>query len=447
MAIPRVSDLQRFTGLAKKPFVLLGIAVLMLVACVLVGRDFSVRLDRDIASIPLAMGMGLIQVILLAFTGYLLGMAASVFAFGKLWRDDYLLTHTPEDPRDPEVYLVRVGDRTLPFWMMVLGATTLALLVLQAATDGYFLQFPNRAYPLVEFRSNSAVGQTRAMSTIVQRSLDRRIPGDSLRQRSAELLASDDAEVRGHAAWFVGRLHLVSLDAHLRPMLNDAEPSVREQAAIALGQLGVEQGVLSLELALETENDPDVRVALIVGMGLSRHAHAAKTLGDLLPSLSDQSRPYALWAIAEAEQLCLGDRVLRYAGTSYPVETRCAAMEAMKKLATPDQLEGLDAVFYGDDPWCPLRVWHGRSSNRVTRDFYRILVSGERLHEKAIDATFNVADPSLIDWLAAIVNNEDQAQLDRKHARRVYDLLDPAYPRAPRIAKGCEDFETMGESP
>lgn len=419
----------------------------MLVVCVLVGRDFAARLDHDIASVPLAMGLGLIQLILLGFSGYLLGMALSVFAFGKPWRDDYLLVHTPEDILDPDVYLVRIGDKTLPFWMMVAATTTFSLLVLQAATGGYLLQFPNRAYPLVEFRSDSAIGQMRGMSTIVERSLDQRLSGDALRQRSAELLASEDPDVRGHAAWFVGRLHLVSLDAHLRPMLNDVDAGVREQTAIALGQLGVEQGVRALESALQREDDLKVRAALIVGMGLSRDAHAARTLSESLPSFSDENRPLALWAIAESEQLCLGDRVMRYAGTSYPLETRCAAMEAMKKLATAPHLEGLDAIYHGEDVWCELRVWHGRSSSRIKRDFYRILVSAERIREKAIDATYNVADPSLVDWLASIVNNEDEPQLDRKHARRVYDLIDPANPLAPRVAKGCEDLEKTGEKP
>lgn len=441
MLLPRVSDLRHFTRLAEKPFSLLAVALIAVVACVGYGMWLAPRLDSEIASVPVAMLLALVQLLLLLFSGYLLGMALSVFAFGKTWRDEKLLVYTPENLSDPNAYLARLGDKTLPFWMVVASATAVVLFCLQVGAGSYFLQIPNRAYPLVQLRAASPLGQTRAMAEVVQRNLDRYLSPDDLRKRSAELLASDDAGVQAQAAWLVGRLHLISLEPHVRALLSHPDPSVREQAAIAEGQLGVESGILALQEALIDESEESVRIALIVGIGLSRNAAAARFLSQRLPVFSDETRPYALWAIGESEQLCEAERVAVYAAPEYPLATRCTAMESLKKLATAPQLEVLTAVFDGDDPWCELRVWHGRSSSRIKRDFYRIMVSGERLHEKAIDAAYNIADPSLVDWLARIVNDPQQAQLDRKHARRVYDLLDPAYPMAPRVATGCVPTE------
>lgn len=437
MALPRVSDLKRFTQLSKQPFLLLACGVALWILNVMYGRWAGPTIDHELASVAVAFALVCLQALLSILSAYLLAMALSVFVLGISWRDQYLLPYTPPNPRDPEAYLARIGDKTLPFWSIVLAISLVSIALTHRASDNYFLQFPNRGFQLVSFRSESPLSQQRAMREIVRRDLARYLDPNDLRERMRVFLASEHPEVRAQAAWTAGRLQLISLEPDIRALMQHPDADVRAQAAIAEGQLRTADGIRALLSALSNETDEHALEAALVGIGLSRNPDASLKLSRTLHTLPSAVQPTGLWAIGESEALCAASAVLHFTQTEFPLEVRCAALESLKKIGTTEQLDALRAIYQAEDAWCELRVWHGRSSDPIKKDFYRIVTSAERTHEKAMDAIFNVAGPGLQDELAHIVNNTQAERLDRKHARRLYDLLDPAHPRTPREARNC----------
>src|SRR5699024_1219635 len=114
-------------------------------------------------SMPIAAGVLLLQTCWIVLSGYLLGMALSVFALGPAWRDTHLMPVTRRNLKDPESYLKRVGDHTLVFWVMVTVMVIMTTFLVQIVGRGYYLHFPTRGYHLVSFRGNSPAGQQRAI--------------------------------------------------------------------------------------------------------------------------------------------------------------------------------------------------------------------------------------------------------------------------------------------
>lgn len=438
---PRVSDLRHLTSWSRHPFRLLALALVLGAVCVVYGLWAVDVLDHQLRSIPSAMLILLGQFVLLVASSYALGMAVAVFAFGTEWRDTHLIPVKRFERKNPETYLARLSDRTLPYWALTAAVFLTLSVGVHASSGGYLFQFPSRAYPLVSLRADTSAAQLRGLNDLVRKDLDRHLDADALRTRLSELLASDDAQVRAAAAWAVGRTQSVALELHVRQMLADPDPEVRIEAAITEGQLGVIPGLDAVIARLDVETDETVQTALVISLGLARDPAAVPGIVRALPVFADALRPYALWALGEIEDLCTADAVMRYAGPRYPLETRCASLDAMKRLSTPAQLSALDAVFHEEDAWCEQIRWYGRGSSLLEAGVARTIVRAERTRKKAIDAIYNVADASLTEWLASVVNDEGYAHLDRRHARRVYDHLDTTHALRTREAEGCAPTE------
>lgn len=442
MAFPRVSDLKRFTSLAQRPFSLLGVGAAVWIATTLFGRWAAPTIDHTLTSVAIAFAIVCLHLLFAVGAAYLIGMALSVFALGTPWRDRYLLPYLPPNPRDPEAYLARIGDKTLAFWTIILLVSIASIALTHRASDNYLLQFPSRGFQLVSFRSESPVSQQRAMREIVRRDLARYLDPDDLRERMRVYLAADSPDVRAQAAWTVGRLQIISLEPDIRALLRHPDETVRIEAAIAEGQLRTARGTRALIDAMQREQHTDVLEAILIAIGLSRNADASMQAADFMEQLPDSVRPAALWAIGESGAVCAAQTVLHYADEDQSHETRCAAMENLKKIGTVDQLDAFREQFRREDEWCELQTWYGRSADPIRREFHRVIVSAERRREKALDALFNAAGPNLKEDLATIINDTSQERLDRKHARRLYDLLDPAHPRTPREARNCPTDRT-----
>lgn len=442
MVLPRVADLKRFTSLAQRPFSLLATGASLWIMSTIFGRWAAPAIDHNLTSVGLAFAILCIHLLSSIFAAYLFGMAISVFALGTPWRDRYLVPYIPPNPRNPEAYLARIGDKTLAFWTIILLVTLASIAFTHRASDNYLLQFPSRGFQLVSFRSDNPVSQQRAMREIVRRDLARHLNPDDLRERMRVYLAADSDEVRAQAAWTVGRLQIISLEPDVRTLLKHPSEPVRIEAAIAEGQLRTANGIRALTDALNHEQHTDVLEAILIAIGLSRNTDAAMQVSKIIDQLPDAAQPAALWAIGESSATCAAQTVLTFTTDTHPHTTQCAAMESLKKIATTKQIHALREQFYQDDAWCELQTWYGRSADPIRREFHRVIVSAERTREKALDALFNIAGPNLKEDLATIINDTAQERLDRKHARRLYDLLDPAHPRTPREARNCPTEHT-----
>ena len=88
------------------------------------------------------------------------------------------------------------------------------------------------------------------------------------------LVTDPDARIRRRAAIAVGRVGLVEGVAMLAPLLNDPEPEVRQMAAFGLGLIGDRTAVATLTPALQ-DSDPRVRGRAAEALGLIGDPSAA----------------------------------------------------------------------------------------------------------------------------------------------------------------------------
>ena len=442
MAFPRVSDFSLVSRIARVPLRLHVVAGVSVACTVVYGQFASGALDQTIrasgqAWIVLAVGLTLLVV-----SSFIVAMSLGAVAFGPEWREQDLVQTTPEIPRNADNYVQRMGDKTGAFYVIFIAVAGLMLLLTQLISGPWVTRFHERGFVLAEYRSRIPTAQIRGLTGVVRYRLDELIGADALRARLQELLESPSPLVRAEAAWAVGRLGVSSLEPRVRALIDDESFEVQVQALHAVGTLATPSGIQRLRaMVADASLDPDLLKQVLVAIGLTRNPDAARGILERLDSLTGELQVYALWAIAESGDVCASPEVLRFASEEFPDETRCAATDALKKIATTEMNEQIRALFQTEDPWCDRVVWYGRSSRSTISDFHRIIVSAERLREKVMDADFNTQVPDTTHWLASIVNDPETNWMDRKHARQLFHLLNNA-PNAllePRTFLGCPE--------
>lgn len=122
----------------------------------------------------------------------------------------------------------------------------------------------------------------------------------------SSFVESPDAETRARAARALGRLRTRAAMAGIMALARDPEPSVRAEAAFALGQTADTGDALNAWL--RTEGDPAVRAAIVEGLGKQGDAAVIPTL---LLSLRARSATLAPALEAEAAAVALGRLAMR----------------------------------------------------------------------------------------------------------------------------------------
>lgn len=445
MAIPRVSDLQFLTFLARSSTTMIAASALS----VLGALGFSVwagpYIEQQATSPFLAMTLVTLQIGFALFAGYLVGMAVAAALFGAGWVSESLVPRVILKPSDPDSLARRISDKTGSFWGLCAAAAIAFVVGGHFAGQKMLFNFPDRGLVLTEFRSDSSAAKLRGLRGIVDHSLDQRVAGDVLFLRIGELLGDDDAAVRARAAWAVGRLGLVSLERPLLSALDDEHSLVRQRAAIALGRIRsvdtasaladlLDRSLQTLQAVPDDSDTLDELEAAIVGLGISRRAHSGRVVSERLTEIPEEHQTLALWSIGEAGALCAHDELIaRASDPAQPREIRCAAADALKKVSTDADVDALESLFESSDDFhCAQVLWQDWTTDRFGADVVLIVVDSERFHEKLLDSLFNIAHVGLRQWLREVVNNEDNLRLDRLHARELHDYLDDGPPRPVR---------------
>lgn len=115
-------------------------------------------------------------------------------------------------------------------------------------------------------------------------------------------------------------------------LLADGDPRVRRRAAIAVGRVGLREGVDAL-LPIVGDSDPVVREAAAFGLGLLGDPHAAAALTPLLAGASDPASALVAGRAAEALGL-IGERVLAQRASGAAPSTQSPAAVAFDTTAT-----------------------------------------------------------------------------------------------------------------
>lgn len=442
MALPRVSDIHLLAKPARNSNVLYVGALLSVVAMFGWGFWAEGYLDHQASSAGLAWLIVLISVILILGSALMVAMAIGTVVFGDSWREEHLVRFTPNNPLDPRVLEHRILDKTASFYTILGGVVVLLFISLQMSTSPWLTKFPSRGYVLSEFRSASELAQISGLRGVVRHRLDAVMGAEPLRERLLELMDSPSEEVRAQAVWATGRLGVTALDIRIRQALDDPSPKVRDEALYAMGTLATTAGIrLIIERIKADDPASETTIAnqLSIAAGLTRNLDASRLLLERLPKLSVEQKQFALWAIAESGDVCAAPTILQLAKSAEDVETRCSAMNALKRIVPIELVPALRELYEGEDPWCDRKIWFGRSSMLTESDFHRILVNAERFREKIMDANFNAHASDSVHWYASIVNNPETNWMDRKHARYLFHILNNA-PNAllePQNLKKC----------
>jgi HEAT repeat protein len=138
-----------------------------------------------------------------------------------------------------------------------------------------------------------------------------------LQPATAAARASDDLGLRLSGLRILGRLKQQSSVAVLTPMLTDKVLGVRRESAKALISIGGAKAAGPMLESAKTEDDPETRALMIIGVGKLGDPKQAKGLESLLESSSESTR------LAATQSLCaLGSK---------------KGLEAAKKLLTSSE--------------------------------------------------------------------------------------------------------------
>jgi hypothetical protein len=126
------------------------------------------------------------------------------------------------------------------------------------------------------------------------------VPSNALNELAGNALRpGKDITLRLNAMRVIARMKLPGAPGILTPMLNDRSLGVRREAARGLTRIGNARSAQPLLVAAKTEDDPETRALMIVGVGKLGDVKQAKGLESLLESSSESTR------LAATQALCL----------------------------------------------------------------------------------------------------------------------------------------------
>lgn len=96
-----------------------------------------------------------------------------------------------------------------------------------------------------------------------------------------KLVADSDPRIRRRAALAIGRVGLIDGVAAVQPLLSDSDPDVRQMAAFALGLIADKSSVAALTSALQ-DADPRVRGRAAEALGLIGDPASAAAVGEMV---------------------------------------------------------------------------------------------------------------------------------------------------------------------
>ena len=151
----------------------------------------------------------------------------------------------------------------------------------------------------------------------------------------AELLLDGDDEVRAAAAEALGRAGPAALPALLRAARDEA-PNVRESAATAMGELGVEASLDWLIEAAHSDPDRSVREAAVAAMGALGNDRAVGPLLDLVAGGPPTVRRRAIAALTVFDDDRIEPAIRRAALDRNPGVRETAEMVVGRQVRDPD---------------------------------------------------------------------------------------------------------------
>jgi hypothetical protein len=380
---------------------------------------------------------------LLLASGVAVGLGVATLLFGDGWRRRVLLGEQVAAPSEDEVELGAraLADNLLPAVAIVVAAILLQVAVNGAVHDRYLSRYANEGYFATLLRSPSTDDNVMALRELVN-PMNREARGhEVIREGVWSACRSPDATVRAWAFWAAGRLGVVKAVPLLQRATREAGGDERAQAIEALARLEVPGlGRDLVSLLPRTIGDRESQGAVLRALAVVHEPTAGPAVAALLDGLEADLRAPAWAAIAASGDVRLHAEVARRFAEAATHAEQCAIAEAVKAVATTDELRQLGDWFVAEPTRglerCDEVAYRSRSIPDDPSPPKQVLVIRESLRMKVFVALFNIAAPGTTEWLQNVVNDVSEEKMIRVRAEKLLEVIRSAPPREPRRPPG-----------
>lgn len=347
---------------------------------------------------------------------YLVTVLIGDLTFPGPWRETVFLDRGPGDlERAP------VRDHSGEF-LVILALAVLANGVgLNYVNGGFLERYHNVGYFQVRLRSDDPEERIAAYEDLTRDMNFALWEQPEIQKLILDGFDDPSPEVRTMAVWSAGTIDLQRARPELIDLMgSDPSPSVVAQSALALGKLGTTPLAReAIEEMLARADSPDSKVGALRALGLMGSRQSVERILPLLDSQNDDVMLHAFWALRKIGSEEARPAVRRIVDTQPPLLKQCAAYDALKKVATDEDMLWARRMYQTGtfDEECDERIWRERDGDK-----HRILI-GDSFREKLLKIVANQAARDHRDWFQRIVNDPDADSRLREVASEVIRQL------------------------
>lgn len=430
-------DLSFFAAMAKSEQ-RMNVGAAVSFACSLAWGWVTARYVTDTsASVAINLVLIWVQWGLLLLAGCWAGLRLSSLLFGTPWRARVLLGEPVPTDLSEEGLVQGFSENRAPFFGLLACAILLSWGAVQLSTNNYLTRYNTEGYYATMLRSDAPVEQVAALQEVCGVLAAETRAARPVRERVAFLVLHGDGEVKPWAIWAAGQMGIRSVEGALLDALASKDDGIRAEAALAVARLELTSAGPALLAALpEVITTPRTARAYLQAVARLRLPAAGRLLLPLVELMAPEVRIAAWRAIGRSGDLALAPQVwARFDTATNPVE-RCAIADALKFLATADQLAPMGA-------WFDARPRRGTEACAAAELSDRPVQSGDRpdtfeeleretLRTKMMIAIFNIAGPGTDAWVKELAANREEPSDLRAKGREILELLEHAAPRTER---------------
>lgn len=352
---------------------------------------------------------------LVLIASFLLTVLIGDLTFPGPWRETVFLGNSQEN-----LDQAPVSNHSGEFLVILLLAIVVNAFGLNVATGGFLERYHTVGYFRVWLRADEPDRRLQAFEKMT-RDVNFQL-WDNTEVQELVLDAFDDpsAEVREMAAWSAGKMDILQAREGLIKLVDDDNPHVAAEAAIALGKLGLDTTARrAIESRLSATDEVTAQVGALRGLGLMGSDRSVSTVVKLIDSDDDEVMTNAFWALRKIGSEKARPAVRKSLENADSPLKRCAAFDAMKKVASDEDVLWARREYQTGDfgKPCESRVWEERDGEK------RYITIGDSYREKLLKIVANQAAREHRDWFQRIVNDRNEDDRLREVASEVIRQL------------------------
>ncbi len=346
-----VSQWGLLTWPARSRLRLVVCAALVTAVTVAVGFASATYILEHSRSVLINLGLITANMMFLLIAAFLHTVLIGDLFFSDSWREDVFLGKKPKKD-DDHIDATAVNDHNAEFAIILFLAIVFNAVALNFVTGDFFSQYHDEGFFHVQMRSEATDQRVAALTNIADPVNNRLWERDGLRDLIVDAFDDEAPEVRRRAIWTAGSLEILRSRPPLREVASEHDDDeTRAEAAYTLGKLGADRTTrLMLEELIDDQHPDSVRIGALRGLAMMEDARAVESILEQVDDDDEEVMAYAFWALARIGSEEARDPVLEIVETEEEPIRRCAALEAFKLVATPEDADWARRQFRRTDP-------------------------------------------------------------------------------------------------